>query len=164
MESEGIKSAVELVWEQYQEITDHDNPWEWAFLKDEAQKGVDELGAACRVLFGIELDWALYHAIEHAKQLNEHAYSIFDVLQDEESKIAAILMAHELSIAAKLIHRIQRKQGCSLVEQSRRLSRSADYYAKRIQERIDPDGSLYHGAVEHVVSHNLHDTVRDELI
>ncbi len=164
MESRNMECAIELIWEQYQDMTDRDDKWEMAYLEDEAEKGVDEFGTACRILFGVKLDWALYHAIAHAHELNEHAYSIFDVWRDEESKIAAILMARDLAGAAKLIHRIQRKHKCGLVAQSHSLTRSTGYYAKGIQKKIDPDGTLCPEAVDPVVNPNLRDAARDEFI
>lgn len=59
MESQSIECTIELIWEQYREMTAHYDKWELAFLKDEAQKDIDKLGVACRLLFGVKLDWAL---------------------------------------------------------------------------------------------------------
>lgn len=162
MDSRNMECAIELIREQYQDMTDHDDEWEMAYLEDEAEKGVDEFGAACRTLFGIKLDWALHQAIVHAQELNEHAHSISDVWQDEESKIAAVLMARDLAGAAKLIHSIQHKQKCDLVAPSYSLVQSAGYYAKGIQKSIDPDGTLCPETVEPAVHPDLHDADKDE--
>lgn len=73
-------------------------------------------------------------------------------------------MTRELAGAVKLIHRIQRKQGCSLIAQSHKLFRSTDYHAKRIQENIAPDDSFCPEAVDPVINPNLRDTAGGELI
>lgn len=143
MKSRNIECALELVWMQYKEMTNYDNKWEMEYLKDEAEKGIDAFGSACRILFGVKLEWALYQALVHARELNKCACSVFDFGQDEASKIAAVLTARKLACAAKVIYRIQCQQECSLIVQSRRLCNSICYYSNKFRKKIDPDGVLY---------------------
>lgn len=164
MESGIIKSAIDLILEQYREMTGREDTEERVFLRNEAQIGVDKLGAACRTLFGAKLDPALHHAILRAQEINEHAYSALGAWQDEGAKIAANLRSRELAGAARLLHGIQRKQGCSLIAQSRSLVRGADHYAKKIHGKIDPNGILCPKAADPIAKRNLRDTVREELI
>lgn len=144
MISSNMEHAIDLVMDQYEEMTNHYDKWETAFLEDEAEKGVDEFGAACRVVFGTHLSEVLYRAITNAEELNRHAHSLIcsTSRQDGESKSAAILLACELAAASKILHGVQRSQECGHIEESLKLSQSAEYYANEIVKQLDPEGIL----------------------
>lgn len=139
---EDMAQALDMILTAYQDIGGICNPWDNAYLQEEAEKGLTEFGEACRVVFGKHLPAILSGALRDAQEFNQHSYLYMTDSLNEEDACTAVDLSHALALACGQICEIQRRCQCNQTEHSTECTESAAYYAQAIRQKLDPHGIL----------------------